>query len=178
MSGAGGAAIGALAALGFALAARAEVLDAQSNGFTVRNTATIAASPARVWRTLTKPASWWDSAHTYSGRAASLQLEARAGGAWRETWPGGAVLHLTVVNMQPDRLLRLEGALGPLQAMGVAGHLTWTLKAQGEATIVTETYDIGGHGPGGLDKLASPVDQVLSAQLERLKRQVETGRAR
>jgi hypothetical protein len=37
------------------------------------------------------------------------------------------------------------------------------------------TYDFGGYAKGGMDKWAAPVDQVLGAQLDSLKRYVETG---
>jgi hypothetical protein len=59
----------------------------------------------------------------------------------------------------------------------VAGHLTFKLTAQAGGTLVTETYDVGGHAPGGLDKLAGPVNEVLDEQLGRLKTRVETGAA-
>ena len=85
--------------------------------------------------------------------------------------------HLQVINVQPGRQLRLEGALGPLQAFGVTGHLTLDLKGVLGGTNVTQTYDAGGHAPGGLDQLAAPVDRVLGEQLGRLKRFVESGRA-
>ena len=83
-----------------------------------------------------------------------------------------------MINAQPDKLLRLEGALGPLQDFGVIGHLTLTLRQNGAGTQVTQTYDAGGHAPGGLDKLAAPVDGVLTEQLARLKRYTETGSPR
>jgi len=156
--------------------ARAEVIDAQPGGFTVRDSFTIAAPPARVWEALAKVGAWWDPAHTYSGDAANLRIELRPGGFWQETLPGGGgARHMVVVNVQPGKLLRTEGALGPLQALGVTAHLTWTLEAADGATAVTQTYDVGGHAPGGLDKLAPTVDRVLGEQAARLKRYVETG---
>ena len=150
-----------------------EVVDAQPGGFTVRQSALIKATPARVWAALARVGAWWDPAHTYSGDASALSLTLRPGGAWRERLPGGGVLHMTVINAQPGKLARFDGALGPLQGLGVAGRLTISLRASGEATAVTQTYDVGGHALGGLASLAAPVDAVLSAQLARLKRFVE-----
>lgn len=80
---------------------------------------------------------------------------------------------MTVINAQPGKLARFDGALGPLQGLGVVGRLTISLRASGAATAVTQTYDVGGHAPGGLASLAAPIDAVLSAQLGRLKRFVE-----
>ena len=85
---------------------------------------------------------------------------------------------MVVVYTDPPSALRLEGALGPLQAMGGGGHMTVTLKPRGAATNVTMTYDFSGHTPGGLKPMAPAVDGVLSEQLSRLKASVETGAAR
>ena len=167
-----------LAAFALAGPAAAEVVDSQPDGFTVMETAAIAASPAKVWATLIKPAAWWSPDHTYSHDARNLTLDPRAGGAWIETLPsGGGVRHMVVVYIDPPKALRLEGALGPLQAMGGGGHMTVTLKPKGEATDVTLTYDFSGHTPGGLLPPAPAVDGVLKAQITRLKAAVEQGSA-
>ena len=168
----------ALAACAVSCAAAAEVVDSQPDGFTIKETATIAASPAKVWATLIRPSAWWSSDHTYSHDARNLSLDPKAGGAWIETLPGGGgVRHMEVVYIDPPSVLRLEGALGPLQAMGGSGHMTVTLKPRGEATDVTLTYDFGGHTPGGLKPMAPAVDGVLAEQLTRLKAAAEKGSA-
>jgi hypothetical protein len=59
----------------------------------------------------------------------------------------------------------------------VVGHLTFKLAPQSAGTAITETYDVGGHAQGGLDKLAGPVDAVLDEALGRLKAHVEGGGA-
>lgn len=157
---------------------RAEVVDAQPGGFTVRESRVIAAPAAAVWAVLVRPADWWSSEHTFSADARNLTLSAKPGGSWEESLrSGGGVRHMVVVLADPPTALRLEGALGPLQALGVTGHLTFKLTAEAGGTLVTETYDVGGHAPGGLDKLAGPVNGVLDDQLGRLKARVETGRA-
>lgn len=168
----------ALAACALSCAAAAEVVDSQPDGFTIKETATVAAPPAKVWATLIRPSAWWSSDHTYSHDARNLSLDPKAGGAWSETLPGGGVRHMAVVYIDPPSVLRLEGALGPLQAMGGSGHMTVTLKPKGEATDVALTYDFGGHTPGGLQAIAPAVDGVLNEQLTRLKSAVETGAAR
>ena len=167
-----------LAVLALASMARAEVIDSQAGGFTIRDSRLVKAPPDRVWATLVQPARWWSSEHTYSHDARNLTLTPRPGGDWLETLPnGGGVRHMAVVFAAPLTTLRLEGGLGPLQALGVAGHLTFTLTPDGEATLVTLTYDVGGHAPGGLDKLAAPVDAVLGEQLGRLATAAEGGKS-
>src|SRR5580700_9739319 len=54
----------------------ATVIDVAPNGFTLQVTAHIAAPPGKVYGVLTKPALWWDSAHTFSGDAHNLVLSA------------------------------------------------------------------------------------------------------
>jgi len=46
----------------------AEVASSSGNGFEVRETVEIAASPARVYDRLVHPEAWWDDAHTFSGK--------------------------------------------------------------------------------------------------------------
>jgi uncharacterized protein YndB with AHSA1/START domain len=156
-----------------AVAARAEVVDSQAGGFTVRASRVIAAPPEAVWGALVAPAGWWNPEHTYSRDAHNLTLSAKPGGFWQEALPGGGARHMVVILAIPPSTLRLEGALGPLQALGVVGHLTFKLAPQGGGTMITETYDVGGHAQGGLDKLAGPVDGVLDEALGRLKAHVE-----
>jgi len=159
-----------------ASAASAEVVDAQANGFEVRQAVHIAAPPTRVYEALTQIGHWWNSEHTYSRDASHLTLEALAGGCFCEALPGGgSVAHMRVVLAQPGKALRLEGALGPLQGTGVTGHLTWALAPKDGGTDLVQTYVVGGYVKGGLNALAGPVDAVLGDQAARLKRWVETG---
>ena len=171
-----------LLATGLALAlilvggARADVLDANAGGFTVQQSLDIAAPPPVVWAALGRIGAWWDPAHTYSQDAHNLSIKLEVGGCWCEALPGGGgAAHMIVVNVQPERTLRTFGALGPLQALGAAGSMTFALKGDDKGgTALTWTYDVGGHAPGGLDKLAGPVDGVLGQQALRLKAYAET----
>lgn len=159
-------------------AARAEVVDSQPAGFTVREIVTVNATPEKVWAVLIKPAAWWPSDHTFSHDARNLSLEPRVGGAYTESLPsGGGVRHMVVVYYDPPSMLRMEGALGPMQAMGAMGHLTFTLKPRGPSTEVTAIYDLGGHEVGGMMGLAPVVDRVLGGQVADLKAAVESGKA-
>jgi len=158
--------------------APAEVASVGGSGFEVREQVHLAAAPAGVYSALLAPARWWDPQHTYSGDAAHLTLEARVGGCWCETIPGGgAVEHMTVIYLVPNKALRLRGGLGPLQAMGVSGSLTITLKSADTGTDLTFTYAVGGYAKDGFDDLSKGVDAVLGAQAARLKRLIETGTA-
>lgn len=161
--------IGAVALLA-AGAARAEVVDAQPNGFEVRRQAVIAAPAGAVWATLVTPSTWWSSAHTWSGSAANLSLGAASGGCFCEKLQnGGSVLHMTTVYAAPGQKLVLTGGLGPLQSSGASGALTFLLAEKDGATTVTATYDVGGYFKGGLDKIAGGVDGVLGEQIAGLK---------
>jgi uncharacterized protein YndB with AHSA1/START domain len=173
----------AIAPMLFAMVAvpvRGEVVESTAAGFSVRNTAVIDAPPAKVYADLTdKVGSWWDPAHTFSHDARNVSIDARPGGCFCERLPdGGGVQHMSVVYAAPGKLLRLTGALGPLQEAAIAGTMTWTLSpSQGDGrTTVQLDYTAGGFRPGGLRDISAAVDGVLRGQLARLKAFVETGR--
>jgi uncharacterized protein YndB with AHSA1/START domain len=156
--------------------AAAEVTAVGPGGFEVRELMHVAAPPAAVYAALITPARWWDSQHSYSGKAANLTLDAKAGGCWCERLTdGGSALHLTVVYAAPGKGLRLRGALGPLQAMGVEGAMSFSLKAGNDGTDLTVTYAVGGYAKDGFDNLSRAVDGVLGEQVARLHRLIETG---
>lgn len=151
------------------------VSDVASNGFTLKIDAHIAAPPEKVYAALIEPARWWASDHTFSGDAKNLHLDAKAGGCWCETLPnGGSVAHLTVVYVDPGKALRLRGALGPFQGLGVDGALTWKLKPAPDGTDLSVTYAIGGYNKDGFAELSQAGDGVLSTQVGRLKKLIET----
>jgi hypothetical protein len=151
--------------------AAAEVISVASNGFEIRETAHTAASSDKVYAALLLPAHWWNSEHTFSGNAANLALDARAGGCWCEALPnGGSVEHLQVVYMSPGKTLRLRGALGPFQALAVDGVMTWSVKSGADGTDISFTYVVGGYAKDGFDGLSKITDQVLGEQIERLKK--------
>ena len=170
----------ACAAFALALAplAHAAVVETSASSLQVRHTLTTAAKPEKVWQSLLHVEQWWSGAHTYSGSAANLRLEPRAGGCFCETLPdGGGVVHMTVVHLRPNAQLTLSGALGPLQTSGVTGAMTFLIAPAASGSTLTFTYNVGGYFAGGLDKVAAPVDAVLGEQLQRLQRLIETGKA-
>jgi uncharacterized protein YndB with AHSA1/START domain len=161
-----------------AVPARGEVIESGAAGFAIRNTAAIDAPPAKVYAALTdRIGGWWDPVHTFSHDARNLSLDAKPGGCFCERLPeGGGVEHMRVVYAAPGKLLRLTGAIGPMQEAALTGTMTWTLSDAGSGTAVELTYAVGGFRTGGFRDLPGVVDRVLRGQLGRLKAFVETGR--
>lgn len=165
-------AIAALLALS-AAPALAEVKSATPGGFEVGGSVAIAAPPARVWAVLTAPDAWWSRDHRWF-RNSTLSLDLAPGGCWCERAADGRVSrHLETALVEPGSKLVLRGGLGPLQGQGASGGLTFDLKAEGDGSLLTWAYVVGGYTPGGLEGWARPVDGVLSAQLANLKTRAE-----
>ncbi len=138
-------------------------------GFTATNSASVSVSPAAVWAALIDPAQYWNPDHSWFGEASGFSLDPVAGGCFCETNDsGGSVEHMRVVMVQPNQMLRLTGALGPLQSEGLAGALTWQLEESEGGTRITQTYSVGGHMQFDRETLAPVVDGVVREQLDRL----------
>ena len=156
---------------------KADVVQVNSTGFLVKHEVNVKAAPAKVYDALVgQVGSWWDPQHTYSGDSKNLAIDARPGGCFCERLEnGGGIEHMRIVYVQPGAQIRMAGALGPLQASGLAGSLTWKLTTDAGSTKVELTYSVGGYMQGGIEKMAPAVDNVLGEQLHRLKAFVETG---
>ena len=152
-----------------ASAASAEVKSSSDIGFEVASTVSVAASPADVYAAIIAPGRWWSSAHTYSEDAKNLSIDARPGGCFCEALPGGGVEHGRVVMAMPGKMLRIRGALGPLQGEAVVGTLSFELTPEGKGTKLVMSYVVGGYVRGGAGALAAPVDHVMGEQVARLK---------
>jgi uncharacterized protein YndB with AHSA1/START domain len=150
--------------------ASAEVTSSSPIHFDIESRVIVAATPARAYEALGQPGMWWNGAHSYSGNAANMRLELWAGGCFCETLPdGGTVEHMHVVQVLPGRVIRMTGALGPLQAEALTGTLTWSLRAVPGGTEISSVYLVSGHVRGDTGSYAAPVDAVLREQLERLR---------
>ncbi|MDH4383820.1 MAG: ATPase [Caulobacter sp.] len=166
-----------IAALAMAMAgfgqAQAEVVSTTEGRLLIRNVAVISAPPSTVYEKLGQIGSWWESSHTYSGKASNMTIRLEPGGCFCEALAGGGVKHGEVVLAIPGQTLRILGALGPLQDLGAAAALTFQLKALPDGTTeVTQTYQVGGLDSATF-KIAPIIDRVLAAQLKGLERSIE-----
>lgn len=155
--------------------AHAEVKASGVDHLLIVSARTIHASPDKVYAALIDIGHWWDSEHTFSGKAANLTLQPEAGGCFCERWDAQSVAHGRVIWANPGHLLRLDTALGPLQNMAVQGVMTFSLKPAGDGTALQFEYRVNGSSASALDKLAPGIDGVLMAQLQRLQGYAETG---
>ena len=153
-----------------AFPAAAEVVDKGPAGFTIRIEQRTTAAPAVAYTAMAEGLpSWWDGQHTYTGSSSNLSVDARPGGCFCEKFPaGGGIEHARVIYVEPGKILRMQGALGPLQGSGVASVLTWTFEPADAGTRITLVVATGGYLPGGFDKIAAIVDGVLAVQVTRL----------
>jgi hypothetical protein len=149
--------------------AMAELIDADKHGFTLRNELVVDATRAEAWAAAVDNIDkWWNPAHTISGNASLLTIDARPLGCFCED-TGGGVVHLLVTTVSRDVSLRMTGGLGPLGLMGVNGNMTWDFFDVDGGTKIRFMYAVGGYSPDGLDSIADAVDAVLADALSRLK---------
>ena len=142
------------------------------NGFLITHRAELGATPAEVYLALGQVGRWWNGDHTYSGKAESLTMDLRAGGCFCEQWDGNSIEHARVIYAAFEKVLRLEGGLGPLQPMAVAGVMNYAITTADGKTVLTFTYRVRGVD-AELDKLAAIVDKVMAEQFTRLVAFVE-----
>lgn len=154
---------------------RAEVVRSAPTSFVVEHKLDVSAAPETVWAMLGKPSRWWSPKHSWSGDVANFSMDLKPGGCFCEALPdGGGVEHARVVYAAPGRMLRLSGALGPLQAEGITGALTFALAADGKGgTTLDVRYAVNGDAGMPVAGLAAAVDQVIGEQAQRLKQAVE-----
>ncbi len=158
-------------------AAQAKVASQSSAGFQSSHELEVPIDPAAAYRAFVEVGRWWSDAHTFSGAAKNLSLDAKAGGCWCETLPnGGSVRHMVIVHANPGTMLVFNGGLGPLQFMGVAGSMQVTFRAKDSGTQVSITYSVGGYNSAGFQEIAKAVDAVLSEQVKRYGNFAATGK--
>lgn len=167
----------AAASLG-AAPARAEVLQKSDSGFIVREVAEVPVDPYAAWAGLIAPAKWWNPEHTWSKSADNLYIDAQATGCFCELLPPaagapegtrrGSVQHMRVIFSDPGKVMRLSGALGPLQSEALTGTLTITFKPTEKGTRILWEYVVGGYMRYKPDEIAPAVDAMLGEQIARL----------
>jgi hypothetical protein len=156
-------------ALSLSSPAAAKLIDQSDAGFTSAHSARVAATPDDVWKMLRAPQNWWSAEHSWSGDAANFWMDTQAGGCFCEKLPGegqlGSVQHARILFAKPGELLRLSGALGPLQGEAVTGTLTIQIKPSDGGSIVRFDYVVGGYMRFNVADIAPVVDTVLGAQV-------------
>ncbi len=147
--------------------ARAEVKDLAANGFTIENTEVVPVDAATAWRALVEDIDrWWPRDHTWWGKQAKLSIQPRAGGCFCERDGARQALHMTVTFIEPGKLLRMTGGLGPLQGMGLHGALEWRFApADDGGTRITLYYRAGGYAPDDIRSFVPVIDKVQAQQL-------------
>lgn len=157
-----------IAGLLMATPAAAEVVSSTSNGFEVRETASVPVSPADAYAGFGRIASWWSGAHSFSGNPANLTLSLEPGGCFCEKMPkGGGVTHMHVTYVEPAKRVLLTGSLGPLLFLATTGVMDVQFQPSGDGTNVVVDYRVAGFFNGGADRIAPAVDGVLGEQVKR-----------
>jgi len=124
--------------------AHAEVKDQAPNGFTLENSQWVPVDPGTAWKAFVHDVGkWWPADHSW----------------WGDAW------HMTVTFVDPGKLMRMTGGLGPLQGMGLDGALEWRFVEEKGGTRITLWYRAGGYTPDDLGKFVPVIDKVQGLQL-------------
>lgn len=167
--------------LALATAAHAEVKNQGDTGFVIGHSGEVLAKPDDVWKRLVAPKTWWNPTHSWFGKAEGMYIDAQAGGCFCETAQDktedgqtrvrGSVEHMRVIFADPGKVLRMQGALGPLQSEAVIGTLTIAMEPlkDGAGTRLSFSYVVGaGYMRYKISEIAPAVDKVLGEQFARL----------
>ena len=158
----------------------AEVKAASDAGFNSIHIATVNAAPEEIWKRLLTPKDYWNKAHSWSGSTAGFYIDAQANGCFceliQEADAGGAlktvgsVEHMRVLFAYPGKVLRMQGALGPLQSEAVIGTLTVAMEPAKDnaGTRVSFSYVVGGYMRYKVSEIAPAVDKVLGEQFKKM----------
>lgn len=171
-----------IAACGTLIAApaNAEIKSQSETGFVVGYTAEVLAKPEDVWKRLLVPKEWWNPAHSWSGKTDGFYIDAQAGGCFCELLqdkatdgsvkPRGSVEHMRVLFADPGKVLRMTGALGPLQSEAMQGTLTVAMEPlkDGAGTRISLSYVVGGYMRYKVADISPAVDAMLTDQFQRL----------
>jgi hypothetical protein len=170
----------AAALTAFSAPAAAEVKTQSDTGFSVVHMADVAATPDQIWKRLIAPKDYWSKNHSWSGSVAGFYIDAQAGGCFCELIQDkgadgkiknvGSVEHMRVIFASPGKVLRMQGALGPLQAEAVLGTLTVAMEPlkDGKGTKLSFSYVVGGYMRYKSAEIATNVDKVIGEQFASL----------
>jgi uncharacterized protein YndB with AHSA1/START domain len=123
----------------------------------------IQAQPPAVWRALTAEIGhWWP--HTFTDEPRAIRLEPVIGGLFYEQFDdgGAGALYATVTYIQPQRILRISGAMG---MSGAALYVkTYRLEPVDGGTLVRTTAStLGTVSAETLENYRSRGEEVLQA---------------
>ncbi len=150
--------------------AAAEVLVADAHGFEVSNAVSLVIPVNQAYAAFSRLGSWWNDEHTYSGKAANIQLVLRPGACFCEAIPtGGGVEHMRVSVVQPNERIVMSGALGPVLYEAATGVMDIKFERIAGGAKVTLNYRAAGFARGDADKMAPIVDRVLAEQMKRYR---------
>jgi hypothetical protein len=160
--------------------AAAEVKSQTDTGFSVVHVAEVAATPDQIWKRLISPKDYWNKSHSWSGSVAGFSIDPKAGGCFCELIQDkgadgkiktiGSVEHMRVIFANPGKVLRMQGALGPLQAEAVLGTLTVAMEPikDSTSTKLSFSYVVGGYMRYKTSDIAARVDTVIGEQFASL----------
>lgn len=157
--------------------AHAEIKTQSETGFNIVHSAKIEAGADEIWKRLTMPKLWWSKSHSWSGSAEGFYLDMQANGCFCELFQEkqkngklktvGSVEHMRVIFALPSKVLRMRGALGPLQSEAMTGTLTIAmepLKGKTAGTQISFSYVVGGYMRYKTEKIAPVMDKVIAEQ--------------
>lgn len=146
---------------------RAHVKTIQSHGFIVENSVHTSASIDSTWSVLINDIdNWWPKDHSWW--MGTLSIEAKAGGCFCEVSNRKSAEHMRISFVDPGKVLRMTGGLGPLQGMGMYGALDWVFTEESNGTQISLNYRVMGLNPESFEQLAAIVDKVQAIQLQSL----------
>ena len=170
----------AVALTAIASPAMAEVKTTTDTGFNIVHITEVEATPELLWKRLLAPKDWWNKAHSWSGSSEGFYIDAQAGGCFCELFQEkaadgkikttGSVEHMRVIFAQPSKVLRMQGALGPLQSEAVTGTLTVAIEPlnAGKTSKISFSYVVGGYMRYKTAEIGPAVDKVLGEQFKSL----------
>lgn len=158
----------------------AEVKSVADNGFSVVHIADVDASPMVIWSRLISPKEYWNKTHSWSGSVDGFYLDPKAGGCFCENMlttdakgkskVAGTVEHMRVIFADPGKVLRMQGALGPLQSEAVLGTMTVAIvpSKSGTGSTLSISYVVGGFMRYKTPEISAAVDKVIGEQFNSL----------
>jgi len=150
--------------------ASAEVVSSGPNGIEVQQVVNLVVPQPSAYAAFGQIGQWWNKEHTYSGDAARLSLQLRAGGCFCEHLDGGGgVEHMRVTLLRPGEEVVLTGGLGPLLYEATSGVMDVKFERIAGGSRVTMNYRAAGFARGNGAEMAPLVDQVLAEQMKRYR---------